>query len=106
MKNIKSTIKRIVLYKVIAEDQLKASTVRLIKNKKIIMILLFSVYSTDILIKLLKQEKIYRNVKSATVVCLSDRIKKRLNKYGSFRNVLVSLKPDQNSIIMAVKRNF
>ena len=82
LKNIKSTIKRIVLYKVIAEDQLKASTVRLIKNKKIIMILLFSVYSTDILIKLLKQEKIYRNVKSATVVCLSDRIKKRLNKYG------------------------
>ena len=99
-------ISRVVVYKTLQKPNLNLKTIKLINQSKISLIPLYSLHTAQNLMRLLKKYKIKaKNVREIKVACLSARIAHYIKNNSQFKKILVSKRPNQNSMISLIKSN-
>lgn len=105
-KNNDLRISRVVVYKTLKKSKLNQKTIKLINQSKISLIPLYSLQTAQNLIRLLKKYKIKAKiVREIKVACLSARIAHYIKNNSQFKKILVSKRPNQNSMISLIKSN-
>ena len=105
-KNNDLRISRVVIYKTLQKSNLNLKTIRLINQRKISLIPLYSLHTAQNLMRLIKKHRIKaRIVGEIKVACLSARIAQYIKNNSQFTKILVSKRPNQNSMISLIKSN-
>ena len=107
MKIGKIKFNKIIIYKTIPLKQLSNRCVSLIRKNKIDVILIYSLYTANILIRLLKKNDLVNMLEKINVFCLSRRIAQRICKedISNKKRVLYARSPDQRSMSDLIIKN-
>ncbi len=106
MKISKTKFNKIIIYKTIPLKQLSNRCVSLIKKNRIDILLIYSLYTANILMRLLKKNNLMYMMKEINVFCLSRRIAQRVCKEDiNKKRVLYAKSPDQRSMLNLIFNN-
>ncbi len=95
-------IKKIKLYTVVPAKKLKPKTVKFFKEEKFKQLLLFSSFTAEVLIRLIKIEKLDSCVQNVKIFSMSNRIDQIVKKSRLFNKTFVSEKPNQASLVKSL----
>jgi uroporphyrinogen-III synthase len=98
MKISKMKFNKIIIYKTIPLKQLSNRCVNLIRKNKIDTVLIYSLYTANILIRLLKTNNLMDRLEQINIFCLSKRISQRFYKEGMKDKVVYARSPDQKGM--------
>ena len=98
MKISKMKFNKIIIYKTIPLKQLSNRCVNLIRKNKIDTVLIYSLYTANILIRLLKTNNLMDRLEQINIFCLSKRISQQFYKEGMKDKVVYARSPDQKGM--------
>jgi uroporphyrinogen-III synthase len=102
LKYNKIKFQKKILYKILPIKQLTDRCFYLIKKNKIDAVLLYSTYTANLFIRLIKKHNLEPELERMHILCLSKRISLEFKNTSMEKNVLYSRSPDQESLISLV----
>jgi len=103
LESEKIKYKKIILYKTIPSKKISDQCLKKLKNNKIDIILVYSSYSAQILLKLFKQHKLINAINNIYILCLSVRIAKNFKGQVPKKKLYWCSRPTQKSLISTLK---
>ncbi len=103
MKEIGFQLEKKIIYKTIFRGSFAQSTIKLIKNNKIKICLLYSQQNANHFYQLIQKSKLSKKTKDLLILTMSKNISKLMRKNG-FKNVKNSRYPSQESLIKLLRK--
>ena len=95
-------IKRKILYTTLHKKRFMQKTIRLFNQGQVSQVVLYSIFTAKIFLKLLKSDGLEKKVGEVIPISLSNRIDIILKKSSLFRRTYVSRSPNEKSIIRTI----